>query len=1355
MRSRKWILFLAIGIVAFAVTLYMTWRGIRANDLIKQALLERVKPFLSQESDIEHVYFDLNSLHLQGVKLLAKDGSFALEIEDVRLGYRFWNLLRYRLTPHKLAYDVILVHPVLVIPKQASMVSTTPSVEGLDPKEIIEELESIKRLTVVDAEVFLEDSVSGRMRLAYAMNGWVQASPIDSAIVRLEGKILSTQRENLKVDGKINLFTGRPVRLDVEFSESEDVSPFPYFLPPYVEVSSGKIRGDIQFSAGQPTQGKIEINEGAFSLKNANLDFENVNLTGTIDGKNLIIQGGVDQFNGSELEISGQILDVRDPRLDITLQCDRLNIPTFFQRLDPNAKLAVSGDASFKFLFGGQLTNPSMDGVLTSSNVEAYGLEFDRFRAAVGLQDTVLSLNGQARQNAHLLVGLDGRMDFTDSLHISSFGVDINGSLMPSLPEWAHKYVDSCFVFANARLDGPLLNLSGHIDGQINVDYDEGRRLAVKPTLTYENHDLNINILSNDVFTLSGTIASPFYAGTQWDLESKGLQCLTKPFIGDVFDEDDGDPSVQGRFSANEEGWEARIEGVRTRERSYRAFFADIISVDDAPGLVECRASLFGPEGEELPLFLLGSIRDDTILLRRFDLGGLVSAEGRYSIKADQPVQGRIRLTDFVWDKLHPVFPATLPFSGELEGGVRIDGTSSNPRIRVDVNLDKGQFHDVGLFAGEIEYTWENRRIRSLEASIFRDGQPVLQGRTEQAAGDSLRGHFNGKDVDIGGLITAVTGQDFFQGEGAITIDVSGHKDTPLISTMVEVGPGQLGPVPFQSMRAEAVDSLYHPDNPLGGSLTVQNGYLERVDGLKLFFWGNFPHSPGVDADVSVLAQGNLLGVLPELSSTIVNAHGTGEMFFRWAIQSGEWELSSGRLQIDEGEMELGTFVKRIENIKANAELRSVERFFEILDLSGDIEGERFSISNYSLEESGRGLQPIVLQNLGIQLGALQLVTTRKGIRAHLPGLMEKGEIGWLALEGKSENDRFTIAGPVDAPLLRGSLRLTDHRITYPFLKVKKESGKSGSLDFLKKINWDLQVIPRKDAHYIRNIESPLGNVYVDLLLHNDRDGLNLSGIIQENEFQVWGKLTATEGSLEVLDHFFKPERITFDYPKGASDPILRGRAYTTVTDTIGMPSTIWLSITQVDDVTGEEREGGPWSKVQFRFSTDNPNLGRTEADLLASLGYSTEKIADRAYDALGMQVENALFRPIFRPLERGIRRYLGLDVVRFSSMISRNLFQMQTMSNPTFDPKLLLRRSKLTLGKYLAPGLFIIYSGQVQQGIGIQYDPYHIGFRHALSLEYTIRPDLLLQMEYTYDSHLLSDRREDKRIWLRHVFPF
>jgi len=52
------------------------------------------------------------------------------------------------------------------------------------------------------------------------------------------------------------------------------------------------------------------------------------------------------------------------------------------------------------------------------------------------------------------------------------------------------------------------------------------------------------------------------------------------------------------------------------------------------------------------------------------------------------------------------------------------------------------------------------------------------------------------------------------------------------------------------------------------------------------------------------------------------------------------------------------------------------------------------------------------------------------------------------------------------------------------------------------------------------------------------------------------------------------------------------------------------------------------------------------------------------------------------------------------------------------------------------------------------RYQHEGFGLSHKVGLEYRINPSLLLQMEYDYNSLMLM-RREDKRILLRHSFPF
>ena len=197
------------------------------------------------------------------------------------------------------------------------------------------------------------------------------------------------------------------------------------------------------------------------------------------------------------------------------------------------------------------------------------------------------------------------------------------------------------------------------------------------------------------------------------------------------------------------------------------------------------------------------------------------------------------------------------------------------------------------------------------------------------------------------------------------------------------------------------------------------------------------------------------------------------------------------------------------------------------------------------------------------------------------------------------------------------------------------------------------------------------------------------------------------------------------------------------------------MSKKAVDDIVRQETIRGRWDQIRFKLTTDNPNLGTNEAQILASLGYSTETLQDKAFDAIGISTENILFRPLYRPVERRLENLFNLDYVRFSSRFTRNLIASNLSDNIELNSRLaLLRSTKIVVGKYLAERLFLQYTGQVESGIDYKYKEQNIGLRHTIGLEFRINPKLLLELEYDYNSMIYANR-DDKRIVLRHWFPF
>ena len=242
---------------------------------------------------------------------------------------------------------------------------------------------------------------------------------------------------------------------------------------------------------------------------------------------------------------------------------------------------------------------------------------------------------------------------------------------------------------------------------------------------------------------------------------------------------------------------------------------------------------------------------------------------------------------------------------------------------------------------------------------------------------------------------------------------------------------------------------------------------------------------------------------------------------------------------------------------------------------------------------------------------------------------------------------------------------------------------------------------------------------------------------------------------MDYLDFDFRVEKAGIEFDKSTMLPMVYGNAKVTIADSLGVPHNIFLTLLLEDEESGHVQTRGRWGKIQFKLTTDNPNIGLTEGEILASLGYSASNIREKATDIIGISTDNYLFRPLFRPFERQLERTLNLDLVRFSSRFTRNLIEMNLWRDEVVNnnSKLyLLRSSRLMVGKYLADRVFLSYTGQLESNMSYRQHGEQLGLKHRLGLEYRINSNLLLEMEYNYNSFLIE--REDKRIFLRHSFP-
>jgi len=1355
MKTRKWVLVLFIVFCVVFFGWYGAWRTMRANEKIRTIILQKMQPYLASSSDIGDLKAGVRNVQLKDVIIVPKDSVYTLEVKDVRIGYNIFKLLLYRFAPSKIANELVMESPVITIRRNRKKMSgngQNKTVLAFNSNKWAGELETIKRITITDAKIYIENEKGAKLLLGHSLDGFVKTERADSAIIRLTGAVFSKEKNNLHINGAVNLKQSEPLNFHVKVDKVEPDGDLSVVLPPYLEVNGGYFESDLYFGKHIEPKGYISIKQGELSFKGVNLIYKGVNITGDFFGDSVYVSGSVQNFNGSSLIIKGNARDIFSPKWDILLSCPDFDIPEFFRYAVPGSKYGAVGKAAYFLRLTGSLSNPTIHGSLKSDNFGIYSIGLNKYTMSIGLKDSIFTFRGSGSREKDLKFDLRGSIDFSNAKYNSFMNARLTGSLLPVINPVLAGRLEQCGGTIDVNVRGRLTGLSGSVKGEIKTVSYEGDTLLVLPLLTYSRDSLKVNISSSKDFKVAGFVFKPFREKPNWSLYSKDITDLIYPMVPAAFKRIINKLHIGAGFEGSYKKWAVTAQGQSIERPFNKTFFTLKIQPTGwgKEKKVKINSYIYDMSGKPMSAKMSVAYTDNVFNVRKLSIGKRFSGSGILNISKSDSSFFMLNLKNMDFSRLKDYFINPPSLSGFVTSSFKFSGPVIKPDVHFSLNFDSGYINKVGPLDGHLSSVWEHGKFVEAGIKVNRREKRIVFGSAKGDSSGNLSGTFRTDTLYIKEISKAIFKSDNFDGLAIMDINVAGKSLRPVVSGNVEILNGRAGLLHFKRFYAGFTDTLETFDKLEKSEFFLKKGELTRDDGFRAEFTGMIPHSMSGNLDLSVNASGNLLGVLTDISPLVKTGKGQGDASIRFVGNNRNWVIGSAKINIRKGKIKLNSIFRSLNNINIDAELKPGQRFFHINRISADVYNTPLLIENHNKNLT---LPPLRIDQLGFNLGNIT-IRTEKPVRMSLPGLMEKGSEGKLLFKGKNSGD-FVIGGPSSNPRIMGTLELYDFRFTFPILKTNGQ-GTGGIDKLLAKVGWDLQVVPKKDVHYTRDVSAALGNIYVDLKLQDGVGGINVKGIPESDNFEVWGNVISTEGGLEVLEHYFRPEQITFDLPRKAGEPILSGRAFTTITDSLGMPATVWIVIASQDRETGIEKRGGLWENIHFKFSTDNPNLGRSEADLMAALGYSTADIKDRVYDALGTQVENFIFRPIFRPIERGIRRHFGLDVVRFSSMFSRNLFQIRSMNVPQFDPKFLLRSTRWTLGKYLGPGVFITYTGQVQNEPYYQsYMTHGIGFRHALSLEFTLRPDLFLEFEYTYDSQLLSDRREDKKVWLRHIFPF
>ena len=358
MRTRRWILIIALFIAFTALVIYHGWNILKVNERIKEYVITKLGPALGGELDISRLSMSLGAVHFKKVKIY--NDSYFLMVEDVRIGFSFANLAKNSFRPQKIPQDILFIKPHLVLrehhfnkSQDSTRYSSHIEIPGDSLWKKIRGIDFIKRITISKGKISYVDSIGNRtIQFAHDINGWLNSKGQDAISTRLVGKLFQTRTYNLLITANIDALHERVGLLDVKVTNYEWKDKIPILIPDYVEIKQGTIDGAITFTdtnsvdKGFDIQGYVSIKNGNFQISNKRLYFENININTKIDSLNCIIENSSFLLNGSHVDVKGKINNFLSPQLDLTLTSNHYDLGKNLTYMSPKSKIDLKGNSN-------------------------------------------------------------------------------------------------------------------------------------------------------------------------------------------------------------------------------------------------------------------------------------------------------------------------------------------------------------------------------------------------------------------------------------------------------------------------------------------------------------------------------------------------------------------------------------------------------------------------------------------------------------------------------------------------------------------------------------------------------------------------------------------------------------------------------------------------------------------------------------------------------------------------------------------------------------------------------------------------------------------------------------------------
>ena len=1416
--KRSWHFYLFIIVFSLVMVVYGLWSFTPLKSEVEALIIRRLQPHLGESFLIS--YFDIspNAISFYRVSVADRSASFSLELNEIRVGIDLLELLKGTTHPPDLIESVTFRNPRISYQPQEG-----PARPAISPEKVIEEImrniqsfPDIDEVAVEDGviywqqagvqpeepsdrpwQVYLEPAGPRAVPLLEDLDGTLRYSPGEKTVhVDLTGRLPELESSEIRLGGVVD-FENRSMEGALRLNECRITSHWPFWKVNFMEIDSASLTGEIALHNPDFLNERVRF-DGAVRVT----DFATV-----LFGQHARADSLTIRFDGAEVAIDSFTVAIEDGRGTFWGTIPDLYHPEVDWHLTASgysAKYLQQSHSIFDYVYEGTVSaRGHFQGPFRQMTITATATSPDILYAVVPFNTNSVDLTYNVREKILRFPRL--RADFMEFETRGTGQVDFNTNRI-QLDLRSHVDVPPGYFTILNGLNGGSVRVQTDFHGDVSTRKFSGRfdyqglgsdsvlvtgsgpftlddelfkyrlssaNLDVPFRLTGTIEELfsepNFNIMDVKDFPARTLTANPlvkawldgrhvdmYFAGPYYSLFSK-MKVLTPDRLEEVatatsniWDIFTWDQKFRGKFKLNTQPH--AIAGDFSVIFSRKGIDTRVQSPDNFSG------NIFWGDGEGAPL------------------------SGQFAVTG-------MDIARYVGDGsgLDSLFQ-----QGIIDGEMTLSGTVQRPEVRFEAAARDFIVNQVGYYSTRLSSTLADYRLTFDNFWLELNSAKVLNADFAwHMLKDSLDFRAGAEGLESNFLAeTLFRDPNLIKGRFDYQLRASGSLFAPLVYGNARIRDGVIaGSNPFEVISLSVEDSLrpgryfWNPDNHV---LKIRDFRYVRPNEYAVHASGLLALDENAPIDLRAQVDGNVLAELTKIDPWFVESQSDGRLEARILGTRSNPVLDQLDLVIRDGFMSFEEVLPPITNIRANIQLGDADNFIHIRNLEGLVDGHRARVTNQREVVTADGpMEPWLFEDIGLNFGILSLETAGEGIPLALFGLMEEGDRGFFAVSGKVPGEDFYFAGPPDLPLARGTVTLTDCRVTFPFIGMVYENGEyvfpdTGEeekvFDFLMNMRWDVRSIPGNNNRYFVNIPAYVGEVAMDLNIDNTSPGLSYSGRLIDESFRMEGRVVSTRGRVEYLDVNFRVEEFGADFSRYDIYPEVYGKAYTTVRDSTGsFPRDIYLVLYVIDPVTKKEVSKGQWEDFRFKLvSSDQVRdqvTGETQEQVLAYLGYSFNNIQNKAGEVGLSMTENLLIRPLFRPIERNLERRLGLDYVRLRSNFTTNLFYLSlqdrtklfsrsntyltTNLNNKLDPALLLlQSSEITLGKYLIRDFYLTYTGQLVSG----YEEAKLGINHTLGLEYRLLYNLLLEVEYNkfdYNPFYSEDINNDLRIRLRHSFNF